>query len=303
LWLSALDQQAEFRLDSALALLRLAIRADSTFFVPFDAYRTEMQVAGRHSQLRREFPELPRTASATAQCKSIVARTGFSGDFVLVRSHLPRLDGLAESSGCKAALVAAESPDAPLDVRLSRYRDVLSAEPELITARGGYASVLNLLGREADAVATFREGIRLSAHPLESLGLQLQLVAQFDHMGDSAAAGRLRAAIGASVSRDGRPYLRWRYVQELARIALRDGPGARWDSLARLQVEIARSSGAPVAEFLSTSALGAVLAFSGSRPRDAIRPLTRAVVLADSLGGPQLIRSAYLTRVQTASGF
>lgn len=283
-------------MDSSIRLLREAIRADTTFLPAFHEYLYEMVAAGRMGDLRREFPEPPSTAGVFAQCRSGMARTGFSGDYVVVRPLLRRLESLPDATGCKAAFIARGSSVDQPEQQLAKYREALSYDPEWLNVWTASATILNTLGKRDEAGVTLLEGLRRLPHPLHSLALQLQLVGQREAMGDSAAARRLFAAIGTSVARDGRPYLRRIYLERVGGEALQTGNIARWDSVAREQVEIARNSRAAAAEYRSVESWGATLAFMINDPKGAIVPLTRAAVLADSIAAPEFITSAYLAR-------
>ena len=176
-------------------------------------------------------------------------------------------------------------------------RDALAREPDAdISLWRRYVELLNGLGRKEEAVAVLGEGIRRSPHPLYSLTLQLLLVGQRERMDDSAAARQLRRGIGASVARDGRPYLRWLYLESLAN-AMRDaGDIAGMDSLFRERVTIARRAGAVEAECWSLYELGWARLDLSSDPKASLSPLTRSIALAERAGSRYLISVVYARR-------
>lgn len=297
LWLAALDQKAEFRPESTLALLRRAIHADSSYFAAYDLYIAEMAALGRHDELRKEFPEPPRTASVLAQCVSGAARFARGFDLPALDLVLRRLDGRPDPSGCKASMGARYGQLASRERRVTEVRDALSRAPDAdVSLWRSYFELLSGLGRPDEAVAVLNEGIRRSPHALYSLALQLLLVGQRERMGDSAAARRLRTAVGASVARDGRPYLRWLYLESLASATGGAGDIAGMDSLLQERVAIARHAGATVAELWSLYVLGWTRLDLSSDPRAAEPPLTHAVALAELTESPYFMSLAYSRR-------
>ena len=297
LWLAALDQKAEFRPDSTLALLRSAIRADSSYFAAYHLYITEMAALGRYDDLRREFPEPPRTASVFAKCVSGAARYARGFDIPALQLVLRRLDDRPDPGGCRASIGARYRQFASREQSVAEVRDALAREPDAdISLWWSYVERLNGLGRREEAVAVLHEGIRRSPHPLYSLALQLLLVGQRELTGDSAAARRLRTAIGASVARDGRPYLQWLYLESLANATGAAGDIVGMDSLLQKRVAIARHAGATVAELWSLYVLGWARLDLSSDPRAGVPPLTRAIALAEQTGSPYFRSLVYSRR-------
>jgi tetratricopeptide (TPR) repeat protein len=279
-----------------LALLRLAMRADPTYPVAFDLYRHEMTHSGRRRELEAEFPERSRAAGVIAHCRALSIALGSASGLAREREIFATLANIPDPSGCTSGVIAMQSSEASPRDRLARFRELLIRHPEWARARSMYVSLLSSTGRRAEALAFLKQGIRAPQHPVSALDLQLQLVRQHRAMLDSSPARRLEEALAASVARDGAPYLRWMLTQHLARTALQQGTVARFDSLALLQIKIARTSNAPAAEFRSVSERGASLAFTASDPRRALASLNRAVVLADSLASADLRRTAYMDR-------
>jgi CHAT domain-containing protein/tetratricopeptide (TPR) repeat protein len=290
LWLAALDQKAEFRVDSTLALLRAAIRADSSYFLAYQLYMQEMSEVHRFGQLRREFPKPPPSASVLAHCTA-----AFAGHDA--GPLLRRIDSLPDPTGCRDLARALTGQNRSPGQSLTAVREALSREPDSDASLWmAYATMLNSFEKRDEAEAALLEGIRRSPHPLGALVLQLQLVRQRELMGDSVAAGRLRIAIGASVARDGRPRLRWGYVDDLANAAREVGDMARYNTLKREQVDIAHRSGAVAAEFRNLYDLGTSALENDNDPKAAIAPLTRSIALAGNTAAPYDIVMACLKR-------
>lgn len=297
LWLAALDQKAEFRTASTLALLRAAIRADSSYFLPYDLYISELKALSRFSQLRREFPKPPRTASVLAQCVSGAARLARGFDLTALTLLLKQLDRLPDPSGCRAAIGARYRQSAAAEASLLEVREALSREPESDNSVWiAYADILTVLGRKKAAAAVLVDAIRRSPHAVHSLMLQLRLAGQRELMGDSAGARNLRAAIGASVARDGRPYLRYQHVKAAANLALQSGHPELFNSLTQEQIRVAHDANAPDAEREATYSLGLARLTWDKDPNAAIPPLTSAILLAERVGTPTFIMEAYRHR-------
>jgi len=296
LWLAALDQKAEFAVDSSLTLLRAAVRADTTFLPPLRDYLDEMRDAGRLGQLRREIPEPPASATVLTQCRWGMTRGAFGGSWTAIRTFLHKLDALTDPSGCKAALIAYHSALDPPEQRLRLFRDALASQAESWVAWSAYADILNTLGRRDEAVRALLEGLNRSQHPVHTLALQLRLVDQYEAMGDTAAAQRRFAAIGTSVARDGRPYLRWIYLRRPLADAQNAGNDVRSDSLVGVQVALARRARADPFEYLTLVGWGSWLRDVSNDPKKAIAPLTRAVVLAERMRSSEFSTSAYMER-------
>lgn len=269
------------------------------YFAAYDLYIVEMASLGRYDKLRREFPEPPRTASVLAQCVSGAARFARGFDLPALELVLRRLDRQPDPSGCRASMGARYRQGALRERSVLEARDALAREPDAdISLWRRYVELLNGLGRKEEAVAVLGEGIRRSPHPLYSLTLQLLLVGQRERMDDSAAARQLRRGIGASVARDGRPYLRWLYLESLAN-AMRDaGDIAGMDSLLRERVTVAHRARATEAECFSLYYLGWSRLDLRHDPRAALAPLTRSIALAEKVRSPYFIVMVYERRAR-----
>ena len=212
------------------------------------------------------------------------------------RPFVRGLEAVPDSSGCVADLVASQAWLNAPEQNLTNSRRAVSAGPVWWSHWSSYAAQLTTMGRREEAVAVLLDGLRHTAHAVHLLALQLQLVEVKQQMGDSAGAAKLLAAIGTSVARDGRPWLRWTRLGRLSTEAERAGNDARLDSLTREQVKTARKAGAAVAEYQSVIGWGSVLAFRRNDPKGAIAPLTRAIQLAEAIGSPRFILDAYHSR-------
>ena len=278
-------------------LLRAAIRADSSYFLPYDLYLSEMKTHHRFDQLRREFPEPPASSTSLAQCVSAAARFPRGFDYVALNRVIQRLDRLPDPSGCRASIAARQRFPFSPERALAEIREALAREPESDnTLWLRYAEILNALGRRSDAAAALVQGIRQSPHPLHALVLQVALVGQRLLMGDSAGALNLQAAIGASVARDGRPFLMWYHIEYAADRARSAGNIPLFRALTETQEKIAHDANGFVQEWWNAVNLGSTLLESEKDPKASIAPLTRAVLLADRIGIRSLIMQAYQKR-------
>lgn len=277
----------------------MAIRTDTTYFLAYDLYIREMVELGRFDQLRRDFPKPPRTASVLAQCVSGAARFARGFDLPALQFVLRRLDSLPDPSGCRAAVGARYRQSVDPEQALSEVREALVREPESDnTVWLRYSDLLNVLGRKEEAASVLLEGIRRSPHPIHTLLLELRLVNQRELMNDSAAARRLRTAIGAAVARDGRPWLRWRYLDDLAEATKNAGDFAGMDSLFRERVTVAHRARATEAECFSLYYLGWSRLDLMHDPTAALALLTRSIALAEETGSPYFMTMVYERRAR-----
>ena len=242
MYLQALDQQAELRLDSAIVLFREAARADRNMYAAHDRYIGLMRSAGRAEELARDYPR--DAGDALGACLAIVARapSAYTGimafDLLKARArhgaHPCFETALAGTAAVHAPPGKVPGLELEYAAAASRYAPLRPTSWIL------HAAALRALGRNDEARAILDSALTLLRHPLLRMPIYFEAIAFHRARGDTASAERLALALRAAVRRDPRPGIEAAYLENLMSYPeRRDGPNA-WLLRSRRHVALAR---------------------------------------------------------------
>jgi CHAT domain-containing protein len=182
----------------------------------------------------------------------------------------------------------------PLADELRHVEAAARQAPDLWQTWVQWFTVLHAGGRTAEGEAVLTEGVSRVRHPLSRVVLLAQLVRARLLRGDTAGAGVLRDVLAAAVSRDGRPGIRWAFL-ELA------GAGVRGDAWPEMRtglierIRLARAHGAWAREAYDLATLGGLMIDRGD-PARAFQYFERQIAIADRVGAPRLQLLGYMRR-------
>jgi CHAT domain-containing protein len=290
--LASLDRHAMLDLDSTLALLRAAKRADFTFFPAHFDYIALMRRRASMNELRREYPSERATDDPIAECLAAVVRASTSARSTIVR-HLERIEARFGSTPCTAVYLTELSgtADTASLARSIRYgRRAVETAPLITDVWNAYGFALWRLGRITESDAVVRSGLSQVPHPMGRLSLELARAAWRSAAGDTLGANTIFRAEAQVAQRDGRPGL-WAMYLSAA-----NGSTVSRDSVWRTIVRLARARGDWLEE---AGAIGseilARLDYDG-QPGSALKLCDRLIALMESVHKPLLEADAYTKR-------
>lgn len=294
LWLQGLDREAEFRLDSALALFRAATRADGDFLPAHLSYMELMDKQGRNLELRAAY-ERNGSRSPMDQCVATLA-WGRSGHDLpeAARRYDALLRRLGRTPCTEVARVWSHSHS---DIRPELLREAIRQYGNSPLLTYAYVTALRVKGEGQSRFITYDTEISNAGSSALAIRYRLNRIGELLAGGDQPAAVAELARVAVAVGRDPRPLLRYKLI-EMQRGFLQYEQADYRRRLRPLNHElrsVARRYHAAGFE-LDPMIEEAVLALDLGDVRAAINDLNEAVALAERTNSPQFRLRAYLLR-------
>ena len=292
---AALDQQAALNLDSALVLLVKARRADPAYLPAQVDYIHLRSARFEDAELRRESVSLARSANPRDRCLGL-AMAGFTEFRSTFREFLT-IERAADAPACSALFLALERPrrDYPDSLRLIFVSRALRTVPEIDELWASYSGVLERRGDSKGAEGIRERGRQAVQHPLPRMILALHQITLRLQRGDTAAALALRRSLRASMERDGRPGIRAAFEDDACSPRVWGDIGEDHEATQRRVVDRARVRGDWAWVEHTLIGCGHWMLDRGEYLQ-ALRHLTRAMTIADSVRLPDLYLALYTQR-------
>lgn len=294
MWLQGTDREAEFRLDSALKLFRLATRIDGEFLPAHFSYMHLMEKQGRGLQLRAEY-DRDRSRTPLGRCLSTAAWGFTSHDVPEVEKRYRQLVRLEGQTPCSEVIKGWSSvEDAP---RGQLIRDAITRYGNSPLLTDAYVRALRLAGEKESRYRFYQSAVASAPTTALAFEYRANLVGELITSGNRPGAAAEFRRLASDFRSDIRPFLRWKLLErEPDALAANDADYlARFHAAQAAMRALARRSGAIAFEFhpLVRDA-GQDIDYGDLRA--ARRKLDEAVALAEKADSPSFRLLAYLAR-------
>lgn len=205
LWRAGLEQDAEFRTDSARRLFKAAAERQNDFLPAHLDYMQLMVRLGQHIELRREYDAKSR--SAIGDCLSVLAWGLSSHDVPSVRTKYVELIARHGRTPC-SELAHTLSQDDSISIDPDLIRRAILQHGNSPALAMAYATALFAQQRSKEAIAFLRAAID-SAAGLNRMRYRNALAIRFSAAGNRSAMLNEVQKMEAQARSDGQPHLRW----------------------------------------------------------------------------------------------
>ena len=294
MWLQGMDREAEFRLDSALKLFRLATRIDAQFLPAHLSYMHLMEKQGRGLQLRAEY-DRERSRTPLGRCLSTAAWGFTSHDVPEVEKRYRQLIRLEGHTPCSEAIQSWSSvEDAP---RPQLIRDAITLYGNSPILTDAYVRALRLTGEKESRRRFYQSAVASAPTTALAFEYRANLVGELITSGNRPGAAAEFQRLASDFRNDVRPFLRWKLLErEPDALAVNDADYlVRFHAAQTAMRALARRSGAIAFEFHAL-VRDALQNIDHGDLRSARRKLDEAVALAERAGSPRFRLLAYLAR-------